>query len=221
LLPVPGAFLPPGPLLESFVAVACVSNGDYAAFVREGGPEPRLDLDQPIYRSWQGEQCPEALLDHPVLQVGQADACLFCNWLTAKERNERRISHEYEYRLPTFEQWKAWVKGDKLPEEAVTDRSWREGEQQPTLPVAGGERSALGLFHLFGNVFQWCSDEFEEDGVPHVGAVGGGWGSSRAWLIKEIRKRNYGMIWREHGLPMKDGGFRLCLCRSGAPEARE
>src|SRR5262249_9756812 len=41
LLPVSAAFLPPGPPPESFVAVACVSNADYAAFVREGGPEPR------------------------------------------------------------------------------------------------------------------------------------------------------------------------------------
>jgi formylglycine-generating enzyme required for sulfatase activity len=159
------------------------------------------------------------ILDHPVLQVAHADACLFCNWLTARERGEGRIAQGYEYRLPTLDQWKAWVKGDKLPAEAVTDRVWRAGEQQPTLPAASGERSALGLFHLFGNVFQWCSDEWEEDGVPHVAAVGGGWASSRVWLVKEVRKKTFGVIWREHGLPMKDGGFRLYLCRSGPPVA--
>jgi hypothetical protein len=211
LVPIPEAFLPSGATPELFASSTCVSNADYLEFVRAGGPEPRGSPTNPARRSWQGKRCPESILDHPVVYVSHADACLFCDWLTEQEQREGRIRRDQQYLLPTAQQWHAWARQEHIPPDAITDRNWRPGEQQPTVPVSWGEPSRLGLYHLFGNVFQWCSDEGNQDGVPHNLTLGGGWATLRQWLEQEIQEGRYGAVWRRRGLPMKDGGFRICL----------
>lgn len=205
---------PPGQSLS--VSTTCVSNGDYLEFVRAGGPEPRGNPNRPNQRTWVGRHCPETTLDHPVIYVSHVDALLFCDWLTEKERDERRITPHQRYTLPSVEQWRAFVRGARLPRDAIVDRKWDSGGQ-PTVPVTWGEPSPLGLMHVFGNVFEWCFDATEKDGDPHAATIGGGWASSRDWLAEEVRKGSFGGVWRRHGLPMKDGGFRLCLATEAAP----
>jgi hypothetical protein len=211
LLAVPAARCVPGLPADVWVSATCVSNGDYLEFVQAGGPEPRGSPSTPTRRSWHGKSCPEAIRDHPVLYISHADARLFCEWLTEREQRQGRLGGGLAYRLPSLAQWKAWAASDTLPRDAVTDRDWRPGETQPTVPVSWGEPSALGLYHLFGNVFQWCLDASEKDGTPYHAAVGGGWASTRRWLEREIGQGTGGAIWRRRGLPMKDGGFRVCL----------
>jgi hypothetical protein len=200
---------PPGTALS--VSSTCVSNGDYLEFVRAGGPEPRGNPKHPEQRTWRGKHCPEEMLDHPVVYVSQADALLFCEWLTDKERREGRVGERSYYKLPTGVQWRAFVRNTRLPRDAITDRQWQPGSPQPTVPVSWGEPSSLGLLHVFGNVFEWCFEVQMKDGDPHALLIGGGWASSREWLRQEVRAGTYGAIWRRHGLPMKDGGFRICL----------
>jgi hypothetical protein len=43
--------------------------------------------------------------DHPVVQVTRAEAQEFCRWLTDRERREKRIAENDEYRLPTDLEW--------------------------------------------------------------------------------------------------------------------
>lgn len=199
---------PSGTMLS--VSSTAVSNADYLAFVRAGGPEPRGNPVRPTQRTWIGRHCPDTALDHPVIYVSHADALMFCGWLTEKERDEGRLTERQRYVLPTVAQWCAFVKGSRLPRDVIVDRKW-ESSGQPTVPVSWGEPNPLGLMHVFGNVFEWCADEWQSGGDPHWATIGGGWASERDWLSEQVRKGTYGAIWRRHGLPMKDGGFRLCL----------
>jgi hypothetical protein len=221
LVPVPEDYLPPNKFPPLHVSSTCVSNADYVPFVVAGGPEPRGSPTNPWRRSWRGKQCPESVLDHPVLNVSHSDAYLFCTWLTKKEQQEGRIRGDEQYHLPTAELWKAWAKQEQIAADAIMDKVWRPGDQQPTMPVSWGERSSVGLYHLFGNVFEWCSDECDKDGPTHNLALGGGWSSQRKWLEMEIQRGDYGAVWRRRGSPMKDGGFRICLTsRCSGPATR-
>ena len=42
---------------------------------------------------------------HPVTNIGQLDASIFCEWLTRREHNQNRIGPEDTYRLPTDREW--------------------------------------------------------------------------------------------------------------------
>jgi hypothetical protein len=198
------------------VSSTCVSNGDYREFVRAGGPEPRGNPHHPGQRTWQGKHCPDDVLDHPVVYVSHADALLFCDWLTEKERAEGRIGGE-RYVLPTGAQWRAVVGDTRLPRDAIVERRWEDGRPQPTVPVTWGEPSSLGLLHAYGNVFEWCRDVSDKNGEPCALAIGGGWASERSWLEQQVRERRHGAFLRRRGLPMKDGGFRVWL-EQGARE---
>jgi hypothetical protein len=209
------AHLPAGLPSPLAVGSTCVSNGDYLKFVRAGGPEPRGSLTAPHRRTWRGKACPDSMLDHPVLYVPHGDAVLFCDWLTETERLAGLLGASERYALPTQAQWHAFARGTRLPPDIITDRQWLPGKYQPTEPVSWGEPSASGLYHLFGNVFEWCADTAEKNGERYCLALGGGWASSREWLAQQVKQGTCGAIWRRGGLPMKDGGFRVCLIGEG------
>jgi formylglycine-generating enzyme required for sulfatase activity len=202
------------------VSSTCVSNADYLEFVRAGGVEPRGNPRHVDQRTWVGKHCPPELLDHPVVYVAQADARMFCDWLTEKERAEGRLGAGQRYVLPTLAGWRAFVGDTPLPRDAITDRQWLPGAAQPTVPVGWGEPSSLGLLHVFGNVFEWCQDTTEKDRAAYHLAVGGGWASARGWLVEQVRQKTFGAIGRRLGLPMKDGGFRICLADEAAGPGR-
>jgi formylglycine-generating enzyme required for sulfatase activity len=160
------------------------------------------------------------MLDHPVVFVPQDYAVRFCAWLTTREQAARQIPADASYTLPTFAQWQAVARSVRQIDDAITDRAWAPGQAQPTEPVRWGEPSALGLYGLFGNVFEWCLDraagkvrhpdgkEYRQEGGI---AVGGGWASTRDWLREQVRQQKFGRIWCPRGWPMRDGGFRLWL----------
>jgi hypothetical protein len=214
LVQVPDAYLAasarPGGAL--FVASTVVSHRDYLAFVDDGGPEPWSLDGHPHATVWQGRHCPDRWLDHPVVWVAHSDALAFCEWLTRKEtpRDKGR------YVLPAFEQWTALARTARLTPDAVTDRPWSEGP--PTAQVAADEPGFLGLHHLLGNVFEWCSDTETREGESYALTVGGGWASSRTWLRECIHHQTFGAIWCPRGWPIQDGGFRLWYVR---PETRK
>lgn len=211
---------------ELYVACTCVTNREYAAFVRAGGPEPRKNPKKADRHTWTGKEFPEPMAEHPVVLVSQADARRFCEWLTEKEWNDGTIGPDDVYALPRFEQWKAFARPARVPADAVLDRQWLPRFWQPTEPVTWGVPTELGLFGLFGNVFEWCRDEARKkfrvpagDGrtesktLPCGLAVGGGWASSRQWLEQELAKGAMGGIWCPEGGPLQDGGFRVCLSK--------
>jgi uncharacterized protein (TIGR02996 family) len=118
--------------------------------------------------------------DFPVEEVSWFDAVSFCERLSAlpAEMKAGRI-----YRLPTEAEWEyacragttsLYFYGDRLTSDrANIDGNFPEGKDMPqgpylerTCPVGSYPANAFGLYDMHGNVWEWCSDWFDEDYYP-------------------------------------------------------
>jgi formylglycine-generating enzyme required for sulfatase activity len=145
-----------------------VTNFQYQAFVQDTGHESP--------RHWEGNQYPEGLDNHPVVNVSWHDAMAFCKWLSKKTGKP--------YRLPTEAEWEKAARGGvqipnpQNPGELVDNPhprrrySWgdefdtskcntAEGGLGSTSPVgryfSDGD-NPYGLADMAGNVWEWCTD---------------------------------------------------------------
>jgi formylglycine-generating enzyme required for sulfatase activity len=153
--------------------------GGWGVNVRTGTFEGR----KPKY-SWRNPGFPQTDR-HPVVNVTWNDAVAFCRWLGKREGKR--------YRLPTEAEWEyacragtttRYHSGDD-PETLVKvanvadaaggkqgrrqfpnwDRLALKGSdgQVYTAPVGSYRPNAWGLFDMHGNVWEWCSDYYDED----------------------------------------------------------
>jgi formylglycine-generating enzyme required for sulfatase activity len=121
---------------------------------------------------------PDQTPQHPVVNVNWDDAVAFCDWLSRKEGKR--------YRLPTEAEWEyACRAGTKTPRyngkdserlvevANVADASMREIYYLPqglpgsdgypfTAPVGQFEPNRFGLYDMYGNVCEWCSDWLDD-----------------------------------------------------------
>jgi uncharacterized protein (TIGR02996 family) len=192
--------------------------------------------DSPSHFSAGGEGAPlvrgVGTAHFPVERVSWDDAMAFCHLLS--ERPEERAAGRV-YRLPTEAEWEyacragttsafhygAWLTSDRanidghLPEgEAPGGRSLGR-----TRPVGMYPPNAFGLHDLHGNVWEWCSDWFDEDyysrspahdplGSPNGSrrvVRGGGWFYG-APICRSAYRYGYEPDARHHDL-----GFRVAM----------
>jgi len=163
----------------------------------------------------------------PVACIAWEDAIAFCNWLSRLEKLEPcyiRSGNQWVwrdeldgYRLPTEAEWEHAARaGSKmlLPAEgaALYQFAWlRSSPDSTPHPVEGLTPNAHGLYDLWGNVWEWCWDWYDEipkdANGPATGTEravwGGGWNETPKALAKKPRK----------GLPpthrATDVGFRV------------
>ncbi len=104
--------------------------------------------------------------DQPVGRVSWTDAIRFCRKLS--ERREEREAGRV-YRLPTEVEWEyacragtatKWACGDD--ETAVAVFAWCDDRDGQAQPVASKQPNAWGLYDMHGNVWEWCSDQFQD-----------------------------------------------------------
>jgi formylglycine-generating enzyme required for sulfatase activity len=146
----------------------------------------------------------------PVENVSWEDAQAFIAKL-----NEKQIFPQgWKFALPTEAQWEyACRAGEKGPYSGgnLDEVGWYDGNSgSQTHEVAKKKPNALGLYEMHGNVYEWCSDWYEDTlkgGIDPVGPPssvdrvvrGGSWDSGASFCRAAYRRR--------HSHP----GFRLNL----------
>jgi formylglycine-generating enzyme required for sulfatase activity len=166
--------------------------------------------------------------------VSWSDAVEFCRKLSALPE-ERRAGREY--RLPTEAEWEyacragsttKWSFGDD--EAQLGDYGWFNGNSGfHTHPVGQKKPNAWGLFDMHGNVWEWCSDGYEDYGSSAVTDPQGPSGASArvyrggSWSLTARYSRSAFRNWNAPSSRSLNLGFRLALSPSGAqpqpPEA--
>jgi serine/threonine protein kinase len=150
--------------------------------------------------------------DQPVTCVTWEEATLFCDWLSLRENlppcyerlGDELICHPDRggYRLPTEAEWEyaARAGSDKLLPAEGTDIfqfAWlRKSPKGRTHPVGELTANSRGLHDMWGNVWEWCWDWYEEEpneaSGPKTGKMravwGGGWNETPEELAKRPRK---------------------------------
>lgn len=117
--------------------------------------------------------------NHPVDQIRWADAAAYCN---ARSRLEglqpaydpQTWACDFEadgYRLPTEAEWECAARaGTKTaycfgedPSELEAHAWYKRNSTGAPHPVAEKEPNPWGLYDMYGNVWEWCNDFYQED----------------------------------------------------------
>lgn len=170
---------------------------------------------------------------HPVVYVSSLDAIKYCEWLSARERRK--------YRLPTEAEWEFAARGgdgrkfpwgnyagrgdlanfaDKNTVFAWSDREIDDGypESSPVGAFPLGA-SPFGMEDMAGNVWEWCSDYFENyRGTHRVNPRGPTTGAKRVYRGGSWKSRFNSLRTTARGsnvpsFSCNDLGFRIvCEC---------
>ena len=100
--------------------------------------------------------------DHPIVNISWDDAVAYCYWLREKTGKK--------FRLPTEAEWEFAAGGGSkwsgllYSGDAIADSvAWYAHHSNGTMPVAQKHPNALGLYDMSGNVWEWCSDWYEDN----------------------------------------------------------
>ena len=122
------------------------------------------------------------------------------------EENAWKLSVDCEslgYRLPAVEEWNLAIsKSDSYKNEELLNFAWcTENSTKRPQDVAIKQADSLGLYDMYGNVWEWCMDLGIEAGTRI--ACGGAWCTPVSELLNsKIERLAYKRF--------TDCGFRLC-----------
>jgi formylglycine-generating enzyme required for sulfatase activity len=223
-----------------FLARFLVTNTEFAAFIEAGGYQNhawwddagRAFLEKEGHREpdfWSNPRFSGA--NQPVVGVSWHEAVAYCRWLSARwvTNGPSWWRQTYRVSLPTEAQWEAAASGREArpypwgmaePGELFANYAHNVGKPSPVGVYPQG-KTPDGLADMGGNVWEWCSDIWDEDaykkhcdgvidpvaeGDPAVRCLrGGAWINDFGWLAAAFRSG----IWA--GLRNYDVGFRCCV----------
>jgi formylglycine-generating enzyme required for sulfatase activity len=168
--------------------------------------------------------------NHPVEKVSWEDAVDFCKKLSElpEEKKAGRV-----YRLPTEAEWEyacragsksAYSFGDGV--DSLDGNAWfKENSDRKTHPVGQKRPNAWGLYDMHGNVFEWCSDwydDYPKDAVSDpTGSKEGSHRVYRGGSSYDVATncRSASRYWIYASLRSRINGFRVALSSpSGIPK---
>lgn len=157
---------------------------------------------------------------HPVETVTWKEAVSFCNKLSIqsglnpcyaiKEETEE-ITFDITangFRLPTEAEWEyachAGTKGIRYGE--IHNLAWfKDNSSKTTHPVGQKEPNSWGLYDMLGNVWEWCSDIYDETVYGSYRIFrGGGWCDEERSVMATTRRRSHPLSFK-----IDDLGFRI------------
>lgn len=156
----------------------------------------------------------------PVETVTWKDAVIFCNKLSLQlglntcysvsEENEE-ISFDKTangFRLPTEAEWeyacKAGTKEIRYGE--LDSIAWYKSNSEQTTHIVGQkEANAWGLYDMLGNIWEWCSDIYDETVYGSYRIFrGGSWADEERSVMATTRRRSHPLKFK-----IDDLGFRI------------
>jgi formylglycine-generating enzyme required for sulfatase activity len=154
---------------------------------------------------------------NPVEQVTWKDAITFCNLLSRKSGlNECYLIADdilfdvkaNGYRLPLEAEWEYACKAGTSEARYgdLDEIAWYKGNSQGGTHEAGAKiPNAWGLYDMLGNVWEWCSDIYDEEvyGAYRI-FRGGGWCDEARGCLATNRRRSHPTSFK-----IDDLGFRL------------
>lgn len=180
---------------------------------------------------WKGLDYVKEGSNYAASYISYADALNYAEKLTSQERGAGRLPNSWRYSLPTESQWeygcrartaKKYGFGDSesdLEAYAWYVKSAQEIGETYAHAVGQKKANAWGLKDMHGNVWEWCSDWYDDqlrDGIDPVGPTigllrvrrGGGWGAKAA----VCRSANRGAI--SPDIKFNTQGFRIAAVHS-------
>ena len=177
--------------------------------------------------SWRHPDGPgsEPNAEEPVCQISWNDATAYAKWAGKRLPTEA----EWEYAARGGLVGKKYVWGDELRPGGKPVANWWQGHfpEQNTVedgfigraPVGKFPANGYGLYDMAGNVWEWCSDWFDEqyyERSPTVNPAGPDAGKERvlrggSWMCSENYCTNYRPAARSHATPdsgLNNLGFR-------------
>ncbi|MDB5266998.1 MAG: sulfatase-modifying factor protein [Hymenobacter sp.] len=162
---------------------------------------------------------------NPVETVSWREAVRFCNLLStaaglrpcylleAEGETVQLDAAANGYRLPTEAEWeyacKAGTSGSRYGE--IGAIAWyKDNAEKTTHPVGLKQPNAWGLYDMLGNVWEWCSNIYDETVYGSYRIIrGGGWCDEPRGCLATNRRRSHPTQFR-----IDDLGFRVARNKS-------
>jgi formylglycine-generating enzyme required for sulfatase activity len=161
---------------------------------------------------------------HPVETVTWREAVIFCNKLSILSRldafyilhaDSEEITFNIAadgFRLPTEAEWEYACKAATIGirHGDVGSVAWfKDNSSQASHPVGQKEPNAWGLYDMLGNVWEWCSDIYDETVYGSYRVFrGGGWADEARSVMATTRRRSHPLKFK-----IDDLGFRIARNR--------
>lgn len=156
----------------------------------------------------------------PVETLSWKDAINFCNALSKKEglkscyflhEDSERITFDHTangFRLPTEAEWEYACKAGKksIRYNQLDLIAWyKNNSNSRTHSVGQKEPNQWGLYDMLGNIWEWCSDIYDETvyGTYRI-FRGGGWHDEERSVMATTRRRSHPIAFK-----IDDLGFRI------------
>ena len=138
---------------------------------------------------WKGKDKVQIDKNGPASYVSWEEAKAFCDELTELEQDAGKLKVGEPYRLPTEAEWEYACRAGTKPTFSFGDDEKQLGEYAWFAGNTAGEQYAhavglkkpnpWGLYDMHGNVWEWCSDWYDEKLSGGTDPVGPGRGSFR------------------------------------------